>query len=109
MKTPTALADMFLGLTEAADERVSGFENRLGLAFRSRLAALESAVTLLETRIAATDPRNVLKRGFSLVLDGKGVRMSGVKGRKAGDAISVVFADGRLDAEVKEVKKQDNG
>ena len=109
VKTPTALADMFLHLTEAADERVSGFENRLGLAFRSRLAALESAVTLLETRIAATDPRNVLKRGFSLVLDGKGVRMSGVKGRKAGDAISVVFADGRLDAEVKEVKKQDNG
>ena len=103
VKTPTALADMFLRLTEAADEHVSAFENRLRLAFRSRLAALESAVTLLETRIAATDPRNVLGRGFSLVLDERGVRLSGVKGRKPGDRVSVVFADGRLNTEVKEV------
>ena len=103
VKTPTALADVFLRLTEEADERVSSFENRLALAFRNRLAALESAVTLLETRIAATDPRNVLKRGFSLVLDERGVRIAGVKGRKKGDRVSVVFADGRLNTEVKEV------
>ncbi|MCR5561537.1 MAG: exodeoxyribonuclease VII large subunit [Bacteroidales bacterium] len=109
VKTPTALADMFLRLTEAADEHVSGFENRLALAFRSRLAGLESKLDLLETRISATDPRNVLKRGFSLVLDSRGVRMNGVRDRKAGDAISVVFADGRLGAEVKEVKKENNG
>lgn len=103
VKTPTALADVFLRLTEEADERVSAFENRLALAFRNRLAALESAVTLLETRIAATDPRNVLKRGFSLVLDERGVRIASAKGRKKGDRVSVVFADGRLNTEVKEV------
>lgn len=131
VKTPTALADMFIERTAAADEKLSSFENRLRLAFRSRLAALESAlaisektiisevkarlsaaeaaVALIEAKIAATDPRNVLKRGFSLVLDGRGVRIAGVKGRKPGDALSVLFTDGRLVAEVKEVKSQDNG
>ena len=131
VKTPTALADLFIERTAAADEKISSFENRLQLAFRSRLAALESAlalsektiisevkarlsaaeaaVALLEAKIAATDPRNVLKRGFSLVLDGRGVRMGGVKGRKPGDTVSVLFADGRMVAEVKEVKTQENG
>ena len=60
-------------------------------------------MTLLETRISATDPRNVLKRGFSLVLDERGVRIAGVKGRRPGDCVAVVFADGRLNTEVKEV------
>ena len=131
VKTPTALADLFIERTAAADEKISSFENRLQLAFRGRLAALESAlalsektiisevkarlsaaeaaVALLEAKIAATDPRNVLRRGFSLVLDGRGVRIGGVKGRKSGDTVSVLFADGRMVAEVKEVKTQENG
>lgn len=46
VKTPTALADMFLDLTAAADERISAYENRLNTAFRSRLAALESRIEL---------------------------------------------------------------
>jgi len=48
VKTPTALADMFLDLTAAADERIAAFENRLNTAFRSRLAALESRIDSLE-------------------------------------------------------------
>ena len=131
VKTPTALADLFIERTAAADERISSFENRLQLAFRSRLAALESAlalsektiisevkarlsaaeasVSLLEAKISATDPRNVLKRGFSLVLDARGVRIPGVRGRKPGDSVSVLFADGRMAAEIKEVKPHENG
>ena len=46
VKTPTALADMFLDLTAAADERISGYEYRLNTAFRGRLAALESRIGL---------------------------------------------------------------
>ena len=125
VKTPTALADMFLDLTAAADERIAAFENRLNTAFRSRLAALESRIELaakgiradvramvaaaeakvdmLEQKIAATDPRNVLRRGFSLALDSRGVKLTGASGTKPGDKVSVLFADGRIAAVVEDV------
>lgn len=125
VKTPTALADMFLELTAAADGRITAYETRLALAFRSRMAALESRlafaekgirsgvrgmvaaaearVSMLEQKIAATDPRNVLKRGFSLALDAKGVKLAGASGVKPGDVISVMFADGRIQADVEKV------
>lgn len=109
VKTPTALADLFIDRTAEADEKLSSFENRLQLAFRNRIAALESKLALLETRITATDPRNVLKRGFSLVLGPDGVKLTGVSGRKPGERISALFADGRIVAEIKEVIPQDNG
>jgi len=125
VKTPTALADMFLDLTAAADERIAAFENRLNTAFRSRLAALESRIELaakgirtdvramvaaaeakvamLEQKIAATDPRNVLRRGFSLALDSRGVKLTGASGTKPGDKVSVLFADGKISAVVEDV------
>lgn len=126
VKTPTALADMFLDLTAAADARISAYENRLALAFRGRIVALESrmdlavrgiqsavrqrltgaeyGVAMLEQKIAATDPRNVLARGFSLALDSRGVKLAGAASARPGDTISVMFADGRIGARVEDVK-----
>ena len=74
---------------------------------RARLDEAGAALRLIETRISATDPRNVLKRGFSLALDSRGVRMTSARGRAPGDGISVLFADGRLDAVVGKVTVQD--
>ena len=129
VKTPTALADLFLESTAAEDERISSYATRLSLAFHNRLSSLLSSVELaqgrvmssvrarldeagaalrlIETRISATDPRNVLKRGFSLALDSRGVRMTSARGKAPGDGISVLFADGRLDAVVGKVTVQD--
>ncbi len=127
VKTPTALADLFIDSTAAEDERISSYETRLGLAFQNRLNALkgavdilekavcsaalrkldagEAALRLIEMKISVTDPRSVLSRGFSLALDANGVRLSSAAGSKAGDRISVLFADGRLGATVNEVSK----
>ena len=129
VKTPTALADLFIESTAAEDERISSYATRLSLAFQNRLSALlssvelagrnvmsavrtrldgaEASLRLIETRITATDPRNVLRRGFSLALDSRGVRMTSVRGRTPGDGISVLFADGRLDAVVEKVTAGD--
>lgn len=118
VKTPTALADLFLDSTMAEDERIASYEARLRVAFVNRISAMETRIevarskvgsavqrrldkaegmiALFETKIAATDPRNVLKRGFSLILDDKGVRFSSVSGRKAGDRMTVMMPDGRL-------------
>lgn len=126
VKTPTALADLFVDGTAAEDARISMFGTRISLAFGNRAGAMESglesmrmrirhsalmrvekaesALAMLETKVAATDPRNVLKRGFSLVLDPSGVRMNSAAGRRAGDGISVIMPDGRLDCRVEEVR-----
>lgn len=106
VKTPTALADLFLDSTAAEDERIASYESRLRLAFVSRISALSAQVQLLETRIAATDPRNVLRRGFSLILDERGVRFGSASARKPGDRLTVLMPDGRLVCTVDEVKEE---
>lgn len=124
VKTPTALADYLLEMYEAEDERLSSFETRIRLAatgkitnaeamlqmlrsrirggFALKVAAMESALKVLETRIASADPRKVIERGYALAVDADGRVVKGAAGRKAGDKVSVMFADGVLDCRVEE-------
>ena len=124
VKTPTALADYLLEMYEAEDERLSSFETRIILAatgkitnaeamlqmLRSRIrgglalkvAAMESALKVLETRIVSADPRKGIDRGYALAVDADGRVVKGAAGRKAGDKVSVMFADGVLDCRVEE-------
>ena len=105
VKTPTALADFFLGIYEDEDARLSSYMTRMRLAFSNRLALMESALNVLQARIAGADPRRILERGYVLALDGDGRVMKGVAGRSKGDRMSVMFADGSVDCEVMNVRK----
>lgn len=131
VKTPTALADYLLEMYEAEDERLSSLETRIRLAatgkittaeamlqmLRSRIrgglalkvAAMESALKVLETRIVSADPRKVIERGYALAVDADGRVVKGAAGRKAGDKVSVMFADGVLDCRVEESHIKDTG
>ena len=122
LKTPTALADYIVDIYAREDERISSFETRIRLALSNRLyreealldslaarikggfalkiSAMESALQVLQTRIQAADPRRILDRGYALALDGNGVVLKGSSGRRVGDKVSVMFADGTLHAEV---------
>ena len=122
LKTPTALADYILDMYEGEDERLSSLQARMRLAFSNRLyreealldsmvsrikgafslkiVAMESALQVLQTRIEAADPRRILDRGYALATDSRGVVLKGVGGSKVGDAVSVYFADGRMDCDV---------
>jgi exodeoxyribonuclease VII large subunit len=51
VKTPTALADYFLSIYEAEDERLSAYEQRLALAFGNRFASMSSRLDGLGMRI----------------------------------------------------------
>ena len=126
LKTPTALADFILSIYEDEDARLSSFQTRMRLAFggrisamessldvlRSRIrgtfalkiAAMESALQVLYTRINASDPRKVIERGFALVLDADGRVVKGTEGRKAGDKVSMMFADGTMDCLIENVR-----
>lgn len=125
LKTPTALADFILDIYEGEDERLSSFETRIRLALTNRIyreeslldslaarvkggfalkiAAMESALQVLQTRIEAADPRRILDRGYALAVDAEGVVLKGVDKCKVGDAVSVMFADGTLDCTIDDV------
>jgi exodeoxyribonuclease VII large subunit len=118
VKTPTALADYILDIYEEEDERILACESRIRLAVSNRLyqeesllgmlaarirggfslkiAAVESALQVLQTRIEAADPRRILDRGYALALDEDGVVLKCAAGRQAGDKVAVMFADGTL-------------
>jgi exodeoxyribonuclease VII large subunit len=152
VKTPTALADLFLDCYIAEDQRLGTFDSRLRMAFANRLARMSSRLDLLEssvvhraesrvsdalsrlavlesnvgrraesrisealsrllvleTKIAASDPRTILKKGFALTLNADGVRMASASGRKAGDGVKIMFADGTLECSVVSVGMKDN-
>ena len=103
VKTPTALADFFLSIYEDEDARLSSYMTRVRVAFNNRLALMESALNVLQARIRGADPRRILERGYTLALDGDGRVMKGAAGRRKGDKVSVMFADGTLKCTVEEI------
>ena len=125
LKTPTALADYILDMYMAEDERLSSCETRIRQALSGRLyreelvldslasrirggfalkiAAMEAALQTLQTRIEAADPRRILSRGYALAVDSDGVVLKCAGGRRTGEAVSVMFADGTLDCVVEKV------
>ncbi|MBP5217716.1 MAG: exodeoxyribonuclease VII large subunit [Bacteroidales bacterium] len=124
VKTPTALADLFLDCYISEDERLSAYESRLRISFNNRLSSLsnrldrirdtvrlgslrlvdkaESHLALVEEKIRVTNPANILRRGFVLPLDGRGVKLKGAAGSKPGDVVQMLFLDGRLKCRVEE-------
>ena len=130
LKTPTALADYILDIYQSEDERISSCETRIRLAVSNRfyreealldslaarvkgafllkIAAMESALQMLQTRIEAADPRRILERGYVLATDSDGVVMKGVAGRNVGDRVSVMFSDGTLDCVVETVSPRND-
>ena len=126
VKTPTALADFILERYENEDARISSYVTRIRLAFSNRilqmessvervqnrirsgyamkLSLMESALHVLQTRINAADPRKIMERGYALAVDAQGVVLKGVSGVNVGDIVSVMFADGILEANVTNIK-----
>ena len=100
VKTPTALADLFIDAVAAEDERISSFMNRLRLAFSFKLSALESAVDMLETRIKSANPRRLLERGYTLITNAKGTLLKRAADVSAGEEIRVLYPDGTLNCTV---------
>ena len=104
LKTPTAMADELIGCYADEDARLLSFASRLKLAFMNKLNMMENRLQVLQTRIRSADPRNILQRGYVLAVDAAGVPFRQASDRKAGDIVSLMFRDGVLECEVKNVK-----
>ena len=127
VKTPTALADLFLDAYAAEDallddlqarvrravvDRVNGMvrkvdslAQRLRFAVGARIDRARAALDLKEALIKASDPRKILSMGYALVTGGDGKVLKSVAPVAAGDRIGVRFADGTIAAVVQEVKQ----
>ena len=125
VKTPTALADVFLELYESEDaaittlaqrirqsvarrisdefRRVDQVMHRLKFSMSAILGRELSALALKETVIASADPRTILSRGYVLVTDKKGRVLKSARKVAPGERIGVRFSDGSLQADVREV------
>lgn len=130
VKTPTALADEIVEWFADEDARLLDYATRLKLAFSAKVtgiqgqvnvlearikgafsakvAAMEGRLNVLETRIKGSDPRNIIRRGYILALDGGGRALKSVCDRRPGDHLSLMFADGTLDCTVDKVKHSNN-
>ncbi len=126
VKTPTALADLFLDVYAAEDALLDGYESRIRRAVSDRLGGMLrkvdaavhrlqfaavtrvnrelAALDLKEAVIQASDPRKILSLGYALVTgkDGKVLKSAATVG--TGDRIGVRFSDGALSATVNDVR-----
>lgn len=125
VKTPTALADLFLDCTAAEDERISSAETRLFVAFSSRLARAEDRLlqraeyickmalntveraeiklTSVDMQISSADPRKVLDRGIPVVENRSGRKDTVAADYRPGDQVKVFLRGGKLDCVVQRV------
>lgn len=109
VKTPTALADEFIGAIAAEDERLCSYLTRFRLAFSERIAEAERKLELLSGRIQSADPRKVLERGYTLVTDSGGVVLKEVRGLSAGSRLTILFSDGSAACTVNHINISDYG
>ena len=103
VKTPTALADEFIDMYSAEDERIGSLGARLARAFAAKIQQRLSALDELDRRIKAADPRAVLKRGYTLAVDANGRVIKSAAAVKAGDSVSIMLTDGTLTATIEKV------
>ena len=126
VKTPTALADLFLDAYAAEDallddlqarvrravadrlggmlRKVDSLAQRLRFAAGARIDRARAALDLKEALIKASDPRKILSMGYALVTGGDGKVLKSVAPVAAGDRIGVRFADGTIRATVEKVE-----
>ncbi|MBQ0077181.1 MAG: exodeoxyribonuclease VII large subunit [Bacteroidales bacterium] len=102
-KTPTALADFFIDIYTAEDEHITSLGERLRQAFLGKVLLQEARLDTLQARILAADPRKLLERGYSLLLDARGMVARSVSALNEGDKVSIMLRDGSVTATIDSV------
>jgi len=122
VKTPTALADLFIDAVAQEDERIQDLAHRLRMGLLAAVSASEAALdkrlrilslalsgkisggeqklSELQSRIFTFNPRKLLESGYTLVTDPSGRLLKSARGIKAGDALDVRFPDGTVNCTV---------
>ena len=122
VKTPTALADLFIDAVAREDERIQDLSHRLrmgllacvsaseaaldkslriiSLAMSGKISGGEQKLSELQSRILTFNPRKLLESGYTLVTDPSGKFLRSSKGLKSGDLLDLRFPDGTVNCTV---------
>ncbi len=122
VKTPTALADLFIDAVAREDERIQDLSHRLrmgllacvsaseaaldkslriiSLAMSGKISGGEQKLSELQSRILTFNPRKLLESGYTLVTDPSGKLLRSSKGLKSGDLLDLRFPDGTVNCTV---------
>ncbi len=122
VKTPTALADLFIDAVVREDERIQDLAHRLRMGLLASVSAAEAALdkrlrilslaasgrisreeqrlSELQSRIFTFNPRKLLESGYTLVTDASGRLLKTAGGINAGDTLDVHFPDGTVNCTV---------
>jgi len=82
------------------DERLARLRHRLDAAGRRRRDAAAQRLALVEARLRALDPRQVLSRGYAWIADARGHAVTSVAQLQPGQEITATMADGEAAAQV---------
>lgn len=100
-KTPTALAAYLVDWVADVEENVRRCVSNIRFSLSSAIRDMEHSVNLLESRIYAADPRNILKQGYVLASDADGRIIKSASQGNTGDNFTLSFSDGTWACEIK--------
>ncbi len=89
------------GKLRSSKLQVVNLENRLFTAARASLNRQVSKVDYLSARLQSLDPRQILRRGFTITTNADGKTITSAKGVVSGENVTTHFADGKIESVVK--------
>ena len=91
-----------MNLVRLHQQRIDELNARLGRVLGQRLEQAGARLQRLESQLRALDPRQVLARGYAILIAGKdGAAVTDSAGVEAGDRLRGILARGELDLEVR--------
>jgi exodeoxyribonuclease VII large subunit len=82
-------------------------ENELRTSFDRILTEKRNRLALVAGRLDGLSPMKKLSQGYSVTLTTSGQRVNSVNAVEAGEAVEIYVEDGRIDATVTGVRKED--
>lgn len=104
VKTPTALADLFVEMFALQDARLEDLRVRLKNARMTRLTLMQSRLDVLRARLEAADPRRLLDKGYAVVIGPDDRLLTSVSACREGDELTVMVRDGKLITRVEKIE-----
>ena len=88
-------------------QRLVNMENELRASFDRIITEKRNRLALVAGRLDGLSPMKKLSQGYSVTLNASGQRVNSVSAVKAGECVEIYVKDGRIDATVSGVRKED--